>query len=390
VTDDEKFALVRREISRRSLFRGGLTLGAFAIAGPLLAACSSSGGSSSPATSDAGSTTPAGATTSGSGSSAPASVAAGTYGDIAVQLSWIKNIEFAGEYFADSKGYYKDAGFTSVNLVANVGGSTDIDQAVATSKVLVGLSAPDSTARHITDNGSPLKIIASTYQKNPFCILSIGEHKPIHTPADLKGKTIAIQPGPNQGIFAGFLKANGLKASDMKIVAAGFTPDELIAGKQDGYMAYLTNEPFLVKAAKLTPVTLGFADNGLPLTAETYTVLQSTIDKKRDLLKAFLVAEIKGWKDAVAAPGDSASLAVTNYGKDQKLDLAEQTQEATAQNDLIVSADTKTNGILTLTDALQANIVKAIAAEGITITTAQLFDLTLINEVYKEHPELLS
>jgi ABC-type nitrate/sulfonate/bicarbonate transport system substrate-binding protein len=381
VSDEVNFALIDRALSRRNLLRGGIGLGALAFVGPLLAACSSS--------SSSGSSTSSAAAAASSGGSA-GSVAPGAYGDIAVQLSWIKNIEFAGEYFADSKGYYKAAGFSSVNLVANVGGTTDIDQAVATGKVLVGLSAPDSTARHITDNGSKLKIIASTYQKNPFCILSINEHKPIKTPADLKGKTIAIQPGPNQGIFAGFLKANGLSASDMTIVAAGFTPDELIAGKQDGYMAYLTNEPFLVSAAKLTPVTLGFADNGLPLTAETYTVLQDTIDKKRDLLKAFLYAEIKGWKDAVASPADAAGLAVNNYGKDQKLDLAEQTQEATAQNDLIVSADTKTNGILTLTDALQANIIKAVAAEGITITGAQLFDLTLINEVYKAHPELIS
>jgi ABC-type nitrate/sulfonate/bicarbonate transport system substrate-binding protein len=383
VPDEKSLAIFGSEISRRNLLRGGLSLGTLAFTGSLLAACSSSSSSKT------GSSSTAGSTAAAAGSSAAGTVAAGTYGDIAVQLSWIKNIEFAGEFFADSKGYYKAAGFSSVNLVANVGGSTDIDQAVATGKVLVGLSAPDSTARHITDNGSPLKIIASTYQKNPFCILSIGEHKPIKTPDDLKGKTIAIQPGPNQGIFAGFLKANGLSASDMTIVSAGFTPDELIAGKQDGYMAYLTNEPFLVSAAKLTPVTLGFADNGLPLTAETYTVLQDTIDKKRDLLKAFLVAEIKGWTDAVASPADSASLAVTNYGKDQKLDLAEQTQEATAQNDLIVSDDTKTNGILTLTTALQANIVKAIAAEGITITGAQLFDLTLLDEVYKAHPELI-
>ncbi|MCW2497346.1 ABC transporter substrate-binding protein [Jatrophihabitans sp.] len=385
MTEEEKIAVAHREISRRSLLRGGLGLGAIAIAGPLLAACSSSGGSGS---SKSSSTTPTSSSPAGS-SSAAGTVAPGTYGDIAVQLSWIKNIEFAGEFFADSKGYYTAAGFKSVNLVANVGGATDIDQSVALGKTLVGLSAPDSTARHITDNGSKLKIIASTYQKNPFCILSIAEHKPIRTPADLKGKRIAIQPGPNQGIFAGFLKANGLKASDMTIVSAGFTPDELIAGKQDGYMAYLTNEPFLVSAAKLTPVTLGFADNGLPLTAETYCVLQDTIDKKRDLLKAFLVAEIKGWTDAIASPSESATLAVTNYGKDQKLSIPEQTQEATAQNDLIVSADTKTNGILTLTDALQANIVKAIAAEGITITGDELFDMSLINEVYKEHPELI-
>ncbi|GAA4394713.1 ABC transporter substrate-binding protein [Tsukamurella soli] len=367
---DEHLSVALRPLSRRALLRGGLGLGALAAAGPLLAACSSS---------SSGSAAVSSSSTGG----------AGAFGDISVQLSWIKNIEFAGEFFADSKGYYKAAGFSSVDLVANNGGTTDIDQAVATGKVTVGLSAPDSTARHITDSGTPLKIIGSTYQKNPFCILSIAEHKPIRTPADLKGKTIAIQPGPNQGIFAGFLKANGLSAGDMKIVSAGFTPDELIAGHQDGYMAYLTNEPFLVEAAKLTPVTLGFADNGLPLTAETFTVLQKTIDTKRDMLKAFLLAEIKGWKDAVASPAEAARLAVTVYGKDQKLTVPEQTKEATAQNALVVSADTKKNGLFTLTGDLQAKIIKAVAAEGITITGGQLFDMSLLAEVYKEHPELI-
>ena len=51
------------------------------------------------------------------------------------------------------------------------------------------------------------------------------------------------------------------------------------------------------------------------------------------MLKAFLKAEIQGWNDAVADPAASAALAVDDYGKDQDLDLAEQTSEATAQND---------------------------------------------------------
>ena len=50
-----------------------------------------------------------------------ASGGAADFGDISVQLSWIKNAEFAGEFFADAKGYYKDAGFAKVNLLAGPG-----------------------------------------------------------------------------------------------------------------------------------------------------------------------------------------------------------------------------------------------------------------------------
>ena len=81
-------------------------------------------------------------------------------------------------------------------------------------------------------------------------------------------------------------------------------------------------------------------------------MLQETIDTQRDMLKAFLMAEIRGWTDAVADPAGAAALAVETYGKDLGLDLAGQTEQATAQNELIVTADTKANGLFTLTDEL--------------------------------------
>ena len=64
-------------------------------------------------------------------------------------------------------------------------------------------------------------------------------------------------------------------------------------------------------------------------------MLQETIDNDRDKLKAFLKAEIKGWNDAVADPAGAAKLAVENYGKDLKLNLGGQAEQAKAQNELV-------------------------------------------------------
>ena len=155
-------------------------------------------------------------------------------------------------------------------------------------------------------------------------------------------------------------------------------------------MSYLTNEPFLVKADGKTPITLGFADNGLPLTAETFTVTEETLAEKRDMLKAFLWAEIRGWNDAIKDPTIGAKLAVETYGKDKNLKLDEQVAEANAQLELIVSDETKKNGIFTVSDTLMAEITKALGLVGITDVTAEdLFDLSLLDEVYAEHPELI-
>lgn len=327
----------------------------------------------------------------GSGGSTPAAAPAtatpGQYGSISLQLSWIKNIEFAGEYFADAKGYYTAAGFEKVDLVT--GPVDSADALVAAGNVDIGLSAPDATARFITEQGAPLKIIGSTFQKNPFCILSIEEGKPIRTPADLVGKTVGIQAGTNQSIFAGFLKANKIDPASVNQVVVQYEPTPLTEKKVDGFMSYLTNEPFIVKADGFTPVTLSFADNGLPLTAETFTVRQETIDTQRDMLKAFLTAEIKGWTDAVASPAESARLAVEVYGKDLGLDIPGQTEQMEAQNGLVVSPDTEANGLFTLSPALTGQIVTALGDIGITITAEELFDLTLLQEVYAASPELV-
>lgn len=392
MSDEEKMLFARREISRRNMLRG-LGLGAVTLG---LAACSSSGGDSGGSSApDTPTTTAAGTTPAGS-STAAGSVAPGAYGEIAIDLSWIPNIEFSGEFYATDKGYYTEAGFTKVTLVAGPPKSS-VEDDVSQGTVLVGLSAPNTTAAYNVDNGlsggDALKIIASTYQKNPFCLLSLKEKTPISTVAELKGKKIGVQSS-NLAIVNGFLKANKLTDKDVTIVNLGtdFSTAQLEAGKVDAHTAYLTNEVIQMKDKGLTPVTLGFADNGLPFTAETYTVLQSSIDSKRDLLKALLVAEIKGWSDAVKDPAGSADLAVNKYGKG-KLDpsdtVAEQTEEATAQVDLVVTADTKANGLFTVTDDLLQQMLGSLATLGYTVKAEDLFDFSLLTEVYQEHPELI-
>jgi ABC-type nitrate/sulfonate/bicarbonate transport system substrate-binding protein len=377
--------LDRTLFSRRSVLQAG-GLGALALgAVPLLAACGSSGGAGGSSSTSAA----AGGSSSAAGSSAgSSSAAAKAYGDIAIQLSWIKNIEFAGEYFADQKGYYKDAGFSTVTLTAGGSAGTSAEAAVDSGKAFVGLTSPNITAPAILQ-GAKIKTVASTYQKNPFCILSVAKN-PIPDVQSMKGKKIGVQAGGNTTIFKGLLAANKIDPSEVKIVPVQYDPTVVTTGEVDGYMAYITNEPLLLQAKGFKTTTFLFADYGLSFVAETYVVSQDTIDKDRDKLKALLVAEIKGWTDAVASPSQSATYAVTNYGKDQKLDVKEQTEEATAQNGLIVSPDSIKNGLFTITDELIAANITALGLTGVKITADQLFDLSVLKEVYTENPGLIA
>lgn len=307
------------------------------------------------------------------------------FGTVAVQLSWIKNIEFAGEYFALEKGYYKDAGFGNVDLVAGGAAGTGVEAGLDTGKIWIGMSAPQLTAPAVL-NGLPAKIVGATYQKNPFAIVSSAA-KPINTPQDMVGKKIGVQDS-NQLVFGALLDANGIDSKAITVVPAQFDPSPLANGEVDGWVSYVTNEPITLAAKGFPNHAMLFADFKLPLVAETFTVKQETIDNERDKLKAFLLAEIKGWRDAIADPAGSAKLAAEVYGKDQNLDVAEQTEEARAQVGLVVSADTKANGLFTMTQALIDENIVALKAAKLDIAAEDLFDMSIIDEVYTEHPDL--
>ncbi len=79
---------------------------------------------------------------------------------------------------------------------------------------------------------------------------------------------------------------------------------------------------------------------------------------------------------------------MNTFGKDQGLKLEEQVKEAQAQNDLVVSDDTKANGLFTISPELIEANLRALELAGTPITAEKLFDLTLLDEVYAENPDL--
>ena len=319
-----------------------------------------------------------------------ASAGAADYGDVSVQLSWIKNSEFAGEFIADDSGYYKDAGFSKVNLLP---GPVAQEEIVATGKAEFGLSNAVSTAAAVANSDFPLKIVGATYQKNPFSILSLSDKGNIATPADLCGKKIGVQD-PNLSLFNAFLKVNDIDPSCLTIVPNSFDISPLEDGQIDGLVAYLTNESLLVKGDGYDTVDLPFADNNLPFVAETVITTDDMIANHRDEVKAFLSAEVKGWNDACAGEAgykEGAELAVNTYGKDidPPLELDKEVEQSSEQCQALVKSDeTDTNGLFTMSDDMIAANIESIKAAGIDIAADDLFDSSLINEVYEADPSL--
>src|SRR6218665_128573 len=89
--------------------------------------------------------------------------AAEDLGEISYQLGWVKNFQFAGEYIADSKGYFTQQGL-KVSLLSG-GPGVSAEPIVLSGKALVGQNSTDNTANAVA-KGAPLKIIGTNYQKS--------------------------------------------------------------------------------------------------------------------------------------------------------------------------------------------------------------------------------
>lgn len=310
----------------------------------------------------------------------------GDFGDLQVQLSYIKNIEFSGNYFAVDKGYYTAEGFSGVTLTAGGSSATNAEAQVASGKSFIGISSPLITAPAVVA-GAEIKIIGADYQKNPFDIVSL-KSAPLTAPADLKGKTIAVSDF-NSLVFQAFMAANELSKSDLTIVPYTDGEAQLASGQVQGYLGYTTDFSGVAGNDEKPTMEFLLADNGLPMVGEVVLAAQSSIDDERDKVKAYLVATVKGWKDALADPAAATKVTVENYGKDQDLNYDNQLSAFTKQATLMVTDDTKANGLLTITQGLVDDTISGLRLADIEITAADLFDTSVIEEVYKENPDLI-
>lgn len=351
---------------RRFLQRGGLA-GAVLLGGgaTLLSACGSDDDEDASAGGDGG---------------------GGGFGELGIQLSWIKNIEFAGIYVADAKGYFADEGFRAVTMIPGPG---DAIAPLVAGDVLYSYGGSETVANAVLNNDAPLKIIGANFQKNPFCILYLSDD-PIPDPEALKGKTIGVQQA-NEQIWQALLRANDIEEGDgpdkVKKVPVDFEPTPLENGEVQGFFSFITNEPNILRVKGLDVGTLDLSDVGITLYQQLYTVTQESLDTRRDELVAALRAESKGWQHAIADNALAIDLTLTEYGADLDLDPESQELEMTSQIELQTSDATEASGLFYMSDADLESNLRVLSDLGLPVTE-DLYTNEILDEVYADGIEL--
>jgi putative hydroxymethylpyrimidine transport system substrate-binding protein len=151
---------------------------------------------------------------------AAAVTAAAVPAGLTVMLDWFVNPDHAPLFVAQEKGFFEERGL-AVEFVAP-SNPNDPPKLVAAGKADLAVSYQHQLHLQV-DRGLPLVRVA-TLIATPLNALVVLADGPIHSPADLKGKTIGYSIGGFETVLLDvMLKKQGLSLDDVKLVNVNFS-----------------------------------------------------------------------------------------------------------------------------------------------------------------------
>ena len=294
---------------------------------------------------------------------------------VALQLSWLHSVQFAGSYIADERGWWRDAGL-DVSLLQG-GPNAPVEPPVVSGTALMGISAADYTAAAV-EQGAPFKILGVAMQKNPFVIASLPD-TPIRVPADLEGKRIGMALA-NTPVLEALCTLNDVDIDAIEIVPTQYSAQPLIVGEVDCLLCWETDLPVAMAIQGIDSRTMLMADHGYAVHSQTYIATEDSLANRRDELVALLGGEVRGW-EAYRADTDAAARLTVERFPDAGLDLETQRLQAERQVPLMFSELTEANGFGWWSDEEVAANIETLALLGREVSP-DLWDRSILEEVH--------
>jgi NitT/TauT family transport system substrate-binding protein len=218
-----------------------------------------------------------------------------------LRLKWLPQAQFAGFYVALAKGYYRAE---RIDLAINPGGPNLLtENLVATGADTFGLSGGTDSVFAARDKGLPIVCIGVSHQITPFIFVT-RKNGPVKTLQDFRGKTVTTWFTGANHVLNGMLAKEGVKPDDVKIQPQQVSVTPFVDGNVDVITATYYNEFYTIQSRmpKDSLKTFVAEDYGITFPRDTLIVSETTAKDKPELVKGFLRASLKGWKDAFADP----------------------------------------------------------------------------------------
>lgn len=251
--------------------------------------------------------------------------------DARLRLNWMYYGSHAGFALGKDKGYYKDAG---IDLDIRSGnGSGSAHRLVANGDSTFSYGSCGSMTK-LASEGAPLISVMVIDAMGTEAIL-VNPDSGIKDIKDLKGKTLLTTANAGVNTFFPIVLANaGLTEADVKLtnVADGALVSSYLqgAGGAVGILGGLDDKPAEIKAnGGKEPVAFPYSSYGVNQVGYCIVTTKDLVEKNPDLVKRFVQATIKSYKEtekdpaaAVAAMGDIVGGTMNeDAGKAQALEV---------------------------------------------------------------------
>jgi NitT/TauT family transport system substrate-binding protein len=221
-----------------------------------------------------------------------------------LRLNWMYYGSHAGFALGKVKGYYKDAGIDLDIRSGNGSGSAHRLVANGDSTFSYGSCA---SMMNLVAQGAPLISVAVIDAMGTEAVI-VRPDAGVKTLSDLKGKSILTTA--NAGVNTFFplvLKSAGLAPEDVTITNV---PDGALvssylqsAGGSVGMLGGLDDKPAEIKAnGGSDPVTFPYSDAGVNQVGYCIVATTDTVKSNPDLVKRFVEATVKSYRQAEADP----------------------------------------------------------------------------------------
>lgn len=224
--------------------------------------------------------------------------------NVRLRLNWMYYGSHAGFAYGKDKGFYKDAG---INLDIRSGnGSGSAHRLVANGDSTFSYGSCGSMTK-LASEGAPLVSVAVIDAMGTEAIL-VRPDAGIKDIKDLKGKTLLTTANAGVNTFFPIVLANaGLAEGDVKIVnvADGALVSSYLqkAGDAVGMLGGLDDKPAEIKAnGGEQPIAFPYFNFGVNQVGYCIVTTKDLVAKNPDLVKRFVQATIKSYKESEKDP----------------------------------------------------------------------------------------
>ena len=218
-----------------------------------------------------------------------------------VRLKWLPQTQFAGFYLAKARGHYAAEG---IDLTINPGGPNLLtENLVATGADTFGLSGGTDSVFAARDKGLPIVCVGVAHQTTPFVFVARADG-PIKTLQDFRGKTVTAWFTGANYVLLGMLAQAGLKPGDFTLQPQQVSVTPFVDGQVDVITATVYNEYYTLVTRMGADKLHRFVpeDYGITFPRDTVITSEAVAKEKPELVRGFLRASIRGWREALREP----------------------------------------------------------------------------------------